>query len=324
MSKDTYDPVADEGIYTVGRIFSRDFGWAFRPQPIADFGIDAHVEVCKSGQPVGKILAVQLKSGESYFQEKAKNGYVYRGSPRHLEYWLNYPLPCVLILYNPATEQVHWQAVTQKNVEKTGKRWKLIVPYKQILGSDAVPTLLALIEGSANFRDESLTENIDEVSSATQISIKSEIVREDTVRGALEEVVIHVKQEVEIFTVRMWNHEISLADWQSDMMSAIKNAFVCQYAAAKGGFKSVSKADWERLAPVLRQQFKSLMGFALDLEKGRYSDNEIREIVKRAYLFIECSTIAFEMGKASWGDRELIYIDTHNGWKSKLQKKSSK
>jgi hypothetical protein len=323
MSKDTYDPVADEGIYTVGRIFSRDFGWAFRPQPIADFGIDAHVEVCKSGKPVGKILAVQLKSGESYFQEKTKNGYVYRGSPRHLEYWLNYPLPCVLILYNPATQQVHWQAITHKNVEKTGKRWKLIVPYKQSLDSDAVPTLLALIEGSANFLDESITENIDEVSSATPISIKSEIVREDIVRGALEEVVTHVKQDVEIFTVRMWDHEIPLGDWQLEMISAIKKVFVCQYAAAKGGFESINKADWERLAPVLRQQFKSLMGFAFDLEKGRYNDNEIREIVKRAYLFIESSTIAFEMGKAAWKDRELIYIKMNKGWNSKLQKKSS-
>lgn len=323
MSKDTYDPVADEGVYAVGRIFSRDFGWAFRPQPIADFGIDAHVEVCKSGKPLGKVLAIQIKSGESYFQEKAKNGYVYRGSLRHLEYWLNHPLPCILVLYNPSTEQVHWQAITHKNVKKAGRRWKLIVPYKQGLDSGALPTLLALIEGSADFLDESLTENIDEVSSATQISIESEIVTEDTLRDALAKVVTLAKQEVEILTVHMWNHQISLGDWQLEMIAAIKKTFVCQYAAAKGGFRSISESDWERLGRVIKQQFKSLIGFAFDLEKGRYNENEIQEIVKRAYLYIECSTIAFEMGKASWGDRELIYIDTNKGWKPKLQKKSS-
>ncbi len=292
MNEYTYDAIADEGIHTVGRIFNRDFGWAFRPQPIADLGIDAHVEVCQDGKPVGKILALQIKSGESYFHKRARSGYVYRGSPRHLEYWLNYPLPVALILYNPATEQVYWQAVIDKNVKRTSKGWRIILPDEQNLTQTAKSSLLAFIDGSADVLDEGITNNF--VSSTIEISTNGEVLRENELRKLLEDFVANVKREVDVFTKHLWDNQILLSDWQMKMMSLIKNVFICQYAAAKGGFKSVSEIEWQRLTPILRQQFKSLMGFALDLEKGRYSEDELQDVIERASLFIECSTIAFE------------------------------
>ncbi len=47
----------------------------FREQPTEDFGIDAHVEVVDGTSLKGRLLGVQIKSGESYFNETA-----YRGS----------------------------------------------------------------------------------------------------------------------------------------------------------------------------------------------------------------------------------------------------
>jgi hypothetical protein len=34
--------IGDAGVHIVGKIVTRDLGWIFRDQPVADYGIDAH------------------------------------------------------------------------------------------------------------------------------------------------------------------------------------------------------------------------------------------------------------------------------------------
>ena len=43
--------------------------WMFREQPIDDIGIDAHMERTDKDGKVQQLLALQIKSGESYFKE---------------------------------------------------------------------------------------------------------------------------------------------------------------------------------------------------------------------------------------------------------------
>lgn len=59
------------GVNAVEHIFLREFGWIFRRQLEADFGIDAQVEVMDGDHATGRLFALQIKSGPSYFQ---KNG----------------------------------------------------------------------------------------------------------------------------------------------------------------------------------------------------------------------------------------------------------
>jgi hypothetical protein len=57
MRKARYDPAERLGVAEVGQIVQRDLGWIFREQPVADVGIDAHIEqVEESGFPTGKLL----------------------------------------------------------------------------------------------------------------------------------------------------------------------------------------------------------------------------------------------------------------------------
>ena len=42
-------------------------GWFFREQTVSDFGIDAQVEIEECDKPVGRLIALQIKSGQSYF-----------------------------------------------------------------------------------------------------------------------------------------------------------------------------------------------------------------------------------------------------------------
>jgi hypothetical protein len=48
-------------------------------------------------KPTGKLIALQIKSGESFFKKRGNN-YVFYGEIRHLEYWTKFSLPVFLIL----------------------------------------------------------------------------------------------------------------------------------------------------------------------------------------------------------------------------------
>lgn len=97
----------------LGVLFSK-IGWLYREQPICDVGIDAQVEIVKDSKPTGQLLALQIKSGVSYFSEIENNEIIYRPDKKHVNYWMKYCLPVVIILYNPETDQFFWTDVEPK------------------------------------------------------------------------------------------------------------------------------------------------------------------------------------------------------------------
>jgi hypothetical protein len=147
------------GIHSVGKIFSSEFEWLFREQPVGDFGIDAHVEVCKNGKPTGRLIGLQIKYGESFFDEKVAQGFIYRGNKAHLEYWTKHSLPVILILCDPSTDTQYWELLSQDKIQTTSKGWKVVVPKIQVLNTTARKTLQGLAEGlpyNRRFADLSL------------------------------------------------------------------------------------------------------------------------------------------------------------------------
>ncbi|MEM7773345.1 MAG: DUF4365 domain-containing protein [Cyanobacteria bacterium P01_A01_bin.37] len=105
-------------------------GWIFREQPIEDYGIDAHVEVVRDGTPTGKLIALQIKCGTSWFGESTDDGFVFRGEKRHLDYWQEHSLPVIVVLYEEDNGVAYWQIVNKGTVKSTGKGWKLTIPFK--------------------------------------------------------------------------------------------------------------------------------------------------------------------------------------------------
>lgn len=69
------------GVNAVERIVVGDLGWIFREQPILDFGIDAQVELVEDGDPTGKLIGLQIKTGLGNFRETSE-GLVYYGEPQ--------------------------------------------------------------------------------------------------------------------------------------------------------------------------------------------------------------------------------------------------
>jgi hypothetical protein len=130
--------VARLGVSAVSSIVQEDLKWIFREQPKDDFGIDAYIEICDKGKPTGRLIAVQIKSGDSYFARKSIEGYIFTGSMRHLDYWLSYSLPVILIIYDHINKKAFWTPVTNELAKRNDKSWNITIPCDSYFGLDSI------------------------------------------------------------------------------------------------------------------------------------------------------------------------------------------
>jgi len=124
------------GVHHIGEIAERH-GWMYREQPIDDVGIDAHMEKTEETGASKQLLALQIKSGASWFKEQKDNCVVFRDiNERQFNYWTNNSLPCIVVLYNPDDDMCIWQKLTVHTIEKTkggeGKGFFVKVPLTQV------------------------------------------------------------------------------------------------------------------------------------------------------------------------------------------------
>lgn len=81
---------ASRGVTRTRLAVEEQLGWLFREQSTEDFGIDAHMEVVDGEIVTGKLLALQIKSGESFFQERGPGGWWFRPTDNHVRHWTNH------------------------------------------------------------------------------------------------------------------------------------------------------------------------------------------------------------------------------------------
>jgi len=147
MTRPLTSVTGDSGSNGVGLLFNYELQWIFRGLKESDFGIDGQVEPVLGGLPSGRVLAVQIKAGPSWFAEEtsAKDGWVFREDTLRLrEYWLNYADPVLLVLYNPATHTAYWQHITKETAVVTGKGFKIVVPATQRVDASSYRALAKL------------------------------------------------------------------------------------------------------------------------------------------------------------------------------------
>ncbi|MFD8495810.1 DUF4365 domain-containing protein [Amycolatopsis sp. NPDC059657] len=137
------------------------WGWVFRNQPIRDYGIDAHVEPKTGDVPSGRLVALQIKTGQSYFEPTA-DGWRYRakGNERHLHYWLGHTLPVLIILCDPETETLYWQHVTAERINYTPNDWTIVIPRNQTITPDAKDAITAIAYAAMGATEDPLDETM--------------------------------------------------------------------------------------------------------------------------------------------------------------------
>ncbi len=83
-----------------------------------DLGIDAIIELIKDQYPTHRRIAVQIKTGSSYYNSKKDECEIPIDS--HAEYWINYEMPVLGIVYVPEKECGYWVDI-KKYFEKYDK-----------------------------------------------------------------------------------------------------------------------------------------------------------------------------------------------------------
>lgn len=71
-----------------------------------DLGIDGIIEFIKDEAPTNKSIAIQIKSGKSYFNLQNTESLI--PVDDHYEYWINYPLPVYGLVYSPELRKGFW------------------------------------------------------------------------------------------------------------------------------------------------------------------------------------------------------------------------
>ncbi|HPI19982.1 MAG TPA: DUF4365 domain-containing protein, partial [Candidatus Kapabacteria bacterium] len=143
------------GVIETDRIVTKHLGWIFREQPLVDVGIDAIIEQTEDGNPMGKFIAIQIKTGKANFHVSEKH-LIYYVSHIHSNYWLNLDIPIILVAHLPETEQTYWQLICEMNLKKTRKRWRIEIPKKQEFNEKAKNELIHILsnkEDKSSFFD---------------------------------------------------------------------------------------------------------------------------------------------------------------------------
>lgn len=140
------------GISATEKIINQ-IGLIFREQPTDDYGIDAQIETMGKEYATGKLIAVQIKSGLSFFNETTSDSIIYRGERKHYDYWINHSLPVIIVLYNPTNDTCYWNVVNLKTAILTTKNWKIEIPFSSLL-IDAKSKLYELADNLTEYENK--------------------------------------------------------------------------------------------------------------------------------------------------------------------------
>ncbi|PKG86493.1 hypothetical protein CXF85_01965 [Colwellia sp. 75C3] len=228
------------GIYTVGAQFER-IGCIFREQAIVDCGIDAQIEAVEDENASGKLIALQIKSGASYFKEEKDDAFIYRGKLEHLSYWLEHSLSVLIILCDIDNEVCYWQTVIPQNVKYTQKQWKIIVPKAQRINSGMVTDLKRLVNKMPSYDNYTISSTSDKsIRGAKRYSASIILNKEHT---QLE--IIHVIKKVtpEIANCEYHRSNITKTLWR-DQPAQIVWLYVYPSAEDERNCNHICQTEW--------------------------------------------------------------------------------
>jgi len=90
--------------------------------------------------------------------------------------------------------------------------------------------------------------------------------------------------EVNALAERMFTGDITLGSWEEAMKKMIRELHTSTAAIGKGGWDQMTPADWGRLGPVLKGQYKYLHGFAQYVEENKDTVS-LKAIQARARMY---------------------------------------
>jgi Domain of unknown function (DUF4365) len=101
---------AKAGVLFLQQIIN-EHGSIFRPvHQEDDVGIDGFIEPVIDEVATGNLVAVQVKSGDSYLSKDGSE-FVIPTDEEHVNYWMNYMVPVILVAHSPSKKLAAWTSV---------------------------------------------------------------------------------------------------------------------------------------------------------------------------------------------------------------------
>jgi len=134
------------GVTIVTRLVEDELKWNFRRNHQEDdFGIDGYVDIVRSdGAMIGKSFAVQIKTGSSHVAKTSDQGFLLYGEIKHLNYFLNFSVPVILVWVDDSKKQAWWIHVTPHAIRMTKTGWSILIPKTNRFDSSSSNLLLKL------------------------------------------------------------------------------------------------------------------------------------------------------------------------------------
>src|ERR1035441_436906 len=101
--------------------------------------------VLDNGDVTDQSIAMQIKTGPSYLATRTKVGFVFHGETKHLNFYMNNPLPIIIVLCDPDSGICYFEAFDPDKTEPTDTGWKMVVPFAQQLGGESKGQLMRLV-----------------------------------------------------------------------------------------------------------------------------------------------------------------------------------
>lgn len=228
------------GVHLSGLTFSRA-GFAFREQSELDYGIDALAEAIIDDEASGRLIALQIKSGESYVREITESAITFRFDQPHYEYWAQMILPVVVCVADPATDLVYWQLISLDTAQSTGKMWKVVVPRTNLVGPSTRSQLLDVATPVVpRTRYDVIAQ--DDISTGLVKRYRLRIVLNG--EPARTEVATIARQATEDYARRAYNRDDRAANRWGDAEASFVAAFMYSSVADVDDSNPVCSSQW--------------------------------------------------------------------------------
>lgn len=102
-------------------------------------------------------------------------------------------------------------------------------------------------------------------------------------RGVVDRVLRSARADIDTLSAQLIRREISLARWQTEMVSLLRQAHLSTGMAARGGLAQMSQADFAFVGGRFRQQLDFLRNFAREIESGTQRLNG--NLLRRARMY---------------------------------------
>lgn len=147
---------ADKGVRAISRIINDEFGWIFRQNHQEhDYGIDAYIDVLTENSEVtGQSLAVQIKTGSSYFKISDHTSITYYGETKHLNYYANISHPIILFVHDEDEQKTYWVQFKLEKTEKARSGWKIEIPKDNVFSAYSKIQMIDIVGPYIEYSDQ--------------------------------------------------------------------------------------------------------------------------------------------------------------------------